>query len=740
MPHISYLVVPSACALVFRIPELVVCLGTFLTHHDLAQLTLTSRQLRSATIPLLWNRLDLLSDDHPQRLLGSADALKALARNVRHIRSLAADTIFFSYYLDAFTLYLDLQPISFGTNTGATPVTGSPLPSSPLFPGPGYMLSSASSSSMLSASSIASAASSISSTPTFLSRTSSLGRPTFKRPQWLSSTVLDATSVIPLPPLSHLTRVNCSLEMDIRHRQFFSSNSTSSSLSSSSTLTSSSSNNMDHRGTALSTPQVCWLISLSTRLTHLCFHGVELEIEIVVRVLCRTITQLHRLKHLELSPRHNQEISIQVCRAIFLSCPPLLESLIYSNLDIGDRAGVHVVEMDLLSSQGNEWAQGALVLREEPLEHLKRLVLPGMRLGYKTEAIDWVVEQCPALEAFDVPCFADASVGDAVSSLLRERCPHIRHLSVRRPYLGYRGGGAMSCMEKIPEQRLETFYFKGYIDEWPLQFELALSRHTETLREIRFVLCRKMNSSTIKTILTSCLALVHLEIQGTHLSTIHLALEDAIESEWVCCDLENLHIAIDVGQHEDPSSSSSSSLSSPHIRKPPERPMTLTLGEETSEDDLIYWESLETLYRTIGSLSRLTVLNLKVLAYDSRGKELDYTSTILPGLLTLGDSAHHQPGFLPLLSSLTHLRELRGAVRADTPESMATMGQKEVEWMVEHWPSLDLVEFLPTGHENKVTSSEEEEMIPPHLRWLQKHRPGIRLSLRAETPSFAATF
>lgn len=135
MPHISYPGMPSARALVFRIPELVVCLSTFLTHHDLAQLTLTSRQLHSVTTPLLWNRLDLLSDDHPQRLLASADALNALARNVRHIRSLTADTIFFSYYLDALTLHLDRQPTPFGTSTSTTPVMGFPLPLPLFFPG-----------------------------------------------------------------------------------------------------------------------------------------------------------------------------------------------------------------------------------------------------------------------------------------------------------------------------------------------------------------------------------------------------------------------------------------------------------------------------------------------------------------------------------------------------------------------------------------------------------------------------
>ncbi|KAK3837748.1 MAG: hypothetical protein JOS17DRAFT_799585 [Linnemannia elongata] len=210
-------------------------------------------------------------------------------------------------------------------------------------------------------------------------------------------------------------------------------------------------------------------------------------------------------------------------------------------------------------------------------------------------------------------------------------------------------------------------------------------------------------SSTVKVPASFLLVVVHA-FHEAHLSTIHLALEDAIESEWACRNLENLHIAIDMGQHEDSSPSSSSSSSSSHIRKPPGGSMTLTLDEEADEDDLVYWESLETLYHTIGSLTRLTVLNLKVLAFDSRGKKLDYTSTTIPGLLTLGDGAHRQPGFLSLLSNLTHLRVLRGAVRADTPESMVTMGQNEVEWMVEHWPSLDLVEFLATGHENKVVA------------------------------------
>ncbi|KAF9549199.1 hypothetical protein EC957_004499 [Mortierella hygrophila] len=266
--------------------------------------------------------------------------------------------------------------------------------------------------------------------------------------------------------------------------------------------------------------------------------------------------------------------------------------------------------MDVLSSQGDGWAQGALVLREKPLENLKRLVLPGMRFGYKTEAIDWVVEQCPALEAFDVPCFADASVGDAVSSLLQKR-------------------------------------------------------------------------------------------------TNYLTLEDATDSEWACRNLENLHVAIDMGRHESPHlCSSSPSSSSSHVRKPPGGLMTPTLDEESDADELIYRENLRTLYRTIAAAKNST------------------TPPPPSQACSPSETAHTiNQVSSPLLSNLTRLRELRGAVHADIPESMVTMDQNEVEWMVEHWPPLGLVEFLPTGQENKVVSSRKEEMILSHLKWLKKHRP-----------------
>ncbi|KAF9079905.1 hypothetical protein BGX23_003004 [Mortierella sp. AD031] len=134
----------------------------------------------------------------------------------------------------------------------------------------------------------------------------------------------------------------------------------------------------------------------------------------------------------------------------------------------------------------------------------------------------------------------------------------------------------MSVMVKLPEQRLETFYFKGYIDEYLLQLELALSRHTETLREIWF-------------------ALVHFEIQRTHLGAICLTVKDAIESEWVWQGLENLQIAIDMGQqHEEYHQDYHASL------------MKSTLDVQMDEGELVYWEGLETLDRMLGSLTHLT--------------------------------------------------------------------------------------------------------------------------------------
>lgn len=65
-----------------------------------------------------------------------------------------------------------------------------------------------------------------------------------------------------------------------------------------------------------------------------------------------------------------------------------------------------------------------------------------------------------------------------------------------------------------------------------------------------------------------------------------------------------------------------------------------------------------------------------------------------PGMLSLGDAAHGRPGYLRLLGGLKKLKKLVGFVLANTTETRLTMGLREVVWIDEHWPLLQVAGSL----------------------------------------------
>ncbi|KAF9101797.1 hypothetical protein BGX27_011329 [Mortierella sp. AM989] len=142
--------------------------------------------------------------------------------------------------------------------------------------------------------------------------------------------------------------------------------------------------------------------------------------------------------------------------------------------------------------------------------------------------------------------------------------------------------------------------------------------------------------------------------------------------------------------------------------------------EQDSESSIsMKKDPLGQLYKQIGSMARLKVLDLK---RQDTYSESDYQEKLLPRLLTLRDDELGATGCLSMLAGLTELRELRGSVRGDTSEMSRRMGQQEVEWMAEHRPSLEVAEFLQDDY-GKILDFE----VPAHLKWLQEQRPRLRL-------------
>ncbi|KAF9275218.1 hypothetical protein BGZ88_002466, partial [Linnemannia elongata] len=75
----------------FNIPELADALGQRLDKGTISSLVATSRHLKTLFEPWLYHELTLSYLDNSGRLLKSADSLRALARNVQHVRWLMCD-------------------------------------------------------------------------------------------------------------------------------------------------------------------------------------------------------------------------------------------------------------------------------------------------------------------------------------------------------------------------------------------------------------------------------------------------------------------------------------------------------------------------------------------------------------------------------------------------------------------------------------------------------------------------
>ncbi|KAF9127108.1 hypothetical protein BG015_004597 [Linnemannia schmuckeri] len=204
-------------------------------------------------------------------------------------------------------------------------------------------------------------------------------------------------------------------------------------------------------------------------------------------------------------------------------------------------------------------------------------------------------------------------------------------------------------------------------------------------------------------------------------------------------------------------------------------------GEPMPNVDKEMWNQLESFYRNLGTLTELEVLILRIKSKevtwldddgrvrkggeyirrifnwaedpdygvtpmddvfsvdDERGKfssrpsdnlEAKAADASFPGLLSLGDESLGRRGYLSWLSGLTKLRELRGHVQATTSETSKTVGQKELEWMLEHWPRLKVIELLPAlrDRHGKPRSLFPVDLSPPHIVWLQKQRPDLYIT------------
>ncbi|KAK3837761.1 MAG: hypothetical protein JOS17DRAFT_731770 [Linnemannia elongata] len=665
-----------ACRKFFELPELIQQLCPLLRPHDLTQLLRTSRGLYAATSQHFWQHIDLEDDRLVDRLITTPEALEEFAKNVSFIHTLTAGFIFVSYYFEGVMRYLDEQKLS-------------------------------------------------------AKRTSPLaGNIETQRPLWLPQAIIRTPPARSLPPITRLSQLDICFQRQYRGVQF--------------------ENAMRlNKPVRLFRPLV-WLMNLNpTGLTHVSFRHMDLPDPLELRCLARSLSDLRSLTHFRIEMLLAGVISMPLVFVLFFALPRSvvsvkLEAKVHAGYnDEVDEHRLRIVSNTLEEGDEDEeeiessldWVEGDLGAREEHLERLKELVLPIFRMGYTADHLRRILRHCPVLEKWDIPCLRNEEAAEALTEMIRElvlreehgqghghglvqqsRKTLLRHLSSEYPCTDNRGERLVSVMDALPERRVESVEFNQYMDVFPDTFAPALLRHCEVLRSIVFLDVQKITSRTLTTILRRCHGLEKFWATGMYGLPIFLDLNDAIEQKWVCKEIKDLRITVDLSvlSSQGMGSSSGGERRKVEVGEPLDLPATKE-----------YWTKLGMFYTQLGMLTELEAIELIVEDIEKRRRGSTYMSEALPGLLSLEeeDKETGKRGFLSLLGGLKKLRVVHGSFWSGTPTAIKTFGQRETEWVVENWPELKEIEFMPEKYMMRAGID-----IPMHLKWLRERKPELRLS------------
>ncbi|KAK3838952.1 MAG: hypothetical protein J3R72DRAFT_448271 [Linnemannia gamsii] len=440
--------------------------------------------------------------------------------------------------------------------------------------------------------------------------------------------------------------------------------------------------------------QTLWLVRLNCKtMTHLDIGELDYKSTRVIRDLCRTVSQLKRLKTLRLGARRRGSIHRQSLESLFFCCP---ESLVEFNVTSSYADHTASFNMNPLKRDW-DFRQGPLVLRETPLLHLKRLVMTSVVGKDLARVFRSFLEHAPALEALH---FSDLGVisddMELVLVSIGKVCPRISDLETEK----CSGKLLRTILEALPVQHLKCLKCLKQINsgEDPQTMIDTWIRHSTTLRQIELCDSTQVDSTVIQAALKTLRALEVLRVTArSSLMKVCLKLEHAVESGWVCTGLRHLEILISTTPAGD----------SPAYLKDHSK-------ASWTEENHRHWENLGKFYSQIASLARLEVLNLRSvgLAGLNHQNDVPVEKTCLPGLMFLADPSTGRLGYLSTLEPLKRLRELRGSFRWIHEAVQERVGEREVDWFVNHLPKLELVAFGGGSYE--------------FVQMLHKRRPGLK--------------
>lgn len=448
--------------------------------------------------------------------------------------------------------------------------------------------------------------------------------------------------------------------------------------------------------------QFCWLIQLNPRLTHLKLHYIHAERSIDIRSLSRVLSELHHLKYLHIDHIPDTGNWRDAFETIFLSVPESVETLL---IKPGSGSSIKESEFRLMPRLGDtDGLLGALTLRQDPLLRLTKLSLPVDHSD--SSSYQWMMDHCPNIDTIEF-LFVSSRTGFlmTLAPAIQEFCHQIRHIHIRQELSYCQPAEFMSLIEAMTAP-IETLYIERYKPNLGNNGNTAIQRHSLTLRDIRLYNCEQVDDGLMVEILSRCIFLERFEVIPKDI-TLSVKLDTLLSQKWACAGLRHLDLTICWGEFE---------ATQPHY-------LQQTVALESSKD-LERWGKLETLYRQIGNLLNLEVLDIKAITPPK--KSVTSTYVTFPQLLALHDGAKGRRAYLTWLGRLKNLRQIRGpSFRVSFPEIDATMGKAEAKHMLHIWPKLELLDLMePSGKMPKRVKGPGN--VP--INFLLKAKPGLKLT------------
>ncbi|KAG0023157.1 hypothetical protein BGZ80_010217 [Entomortierella chlamydospora] len=359
-------------------------------------------------------------------------------------------------------------------------------------------------------------------------------------------------------------------------------------------------------------------------------------------------------------------------------------------------------QLNSLLGTRNRVDEGSQVTAIMP--RLRSLILPYCAKGYPPSfLINLFSSHVPNLErvgAFSIR--RDQDISSELESAIASGCPKLQHiLSPTYNFLMYEITSIRAMYRACSNNGLglKSFYARMFSNEDNFEngqnlIETFVEHDSETLEVFDIPYSYAVKSKNLQSILSSCKNLKRYCGYNDKDGQVAFAFKDIVSKEWVCHDLKELCIQLNRRDREfDHDIEEDDERFKDGIYSP--TPQEFEEMEKMAKD----------VYSQIGRLSKLEGLAIccdEDDSWDDIGEAFKHDLTL-------------EKGWLKELAGLKELKHFQMMT-----DFWSCMGQTEVEFMHEHWPSLERITF---GY--GWSCSADHIWEKPHWQWLRSQRPSL---------------